>query len=634
MLLYKRGDYMKKLFTITGALTAVYMIYLFIICSSYFIFPQSDGQIYECLVDKSISSEELKNLSRKYDITTFTNEYKNNSVFNQEIEFSFFNTSSKDKIQYGLQKQLIRSNKILYKSTEKNNLRIQRFWAINNDNKNFNEFEKSMRDFNFSKNLFRDSGTNFSIIFLEENIIYFLCIVMFMIFCISIHYILRSKEIAILKLNAYNTYKISVKVLLDAIKSSFLSFTTISIIFMIYILFKDKFLVRDFIMMFLYISLCLLAVTFIASLVASVFVKKLEIIPALKNYKNNKAILILVISFKIVITIAFMFSASKFYENYLDWKVAKQGIEVVGSNDLSYIKTSSTPDENYMDKILKCISSIDKEHLYNYANPSFSLYGHQSLNDNKKNNMLDNPPVIRMSHNMLDYVKIYSTDNKLISKNEVDANKNTVLLPYNLKLNTNEILMGINDFEKAEIKYIKEGQKHYNLLIPEQVVYNAVYLLTPVENNIYYNGGRLIFDEKSNMQIDNYLTEIGADRGTISIVQLESDYNKIIDNLWLIFIDNLQFMIINILSYTLSILAVSIAYCEYRKKELAVLKINGVKPKRVILILCGINFFINIIIAVLINKIFVIFALYEIIINLIVIRNYYSKKSLSIIKGE
>ena len=92
MLLYKRGDYMKKLFTITGALTAVYMIYLFIICSSSFIFPQSDGQIYECLVDKSISSEELKNLSRKYDITTFTNEYKNNSVFNQEIEFSFINT--------------------------------------------------------------------------------------------------------------------------------------------------------------------------------------------------------------------------------------------------------------------------------------------------------------------------------------------------------------------------------------------------------------------------------------------------------------------------------------------------------------------------------------------------------------
>ena len=94
---------MKKLFTLTGVFAGIYLVFLFILFSSSLIFPNTQGQLYDCMLEKTITANELSSISDKYKITTFTTEYKNTSFFEKDIIFNYFNNSDTNNIRYGLQ---------------------------------------------------------------------------------------------------------------------------------------------------------------------------------------------------------------------------------------------------------------------------------------------------------------------------------------------------------------------------------------------------------------------------------------------------------------------------------------------------------------------------------------------------
>ena len=75
---------MKKLFTLIGVFAGIYLVFLFILFSSSLIFPNTQGQLYDCMLEKTITANELSSISNKYKITTFTTEYKNTS-FEKDI---------------------------------------------------------------------------------------------------------------------------------------------------------------------------------------------------------------------------------------------------------------------------------------------------------------------------------------------------------------------------------------------------------------------------------------------------------------------------------------------------------------------------------------------------------------------
>lgn len=626
---------MKKLFTLTGVFAGIYLIFLFILFSSSLIFPNTQGQLYDCMLEKTITADELSSISNKYKITTFTTEYKNTSFFEKDITFNYFNNSDTDNIRYGLQKKIIRANKILYEENLNKELKIQRFWAIDNNEANFKLFSEDLKDYALQKEAFESHRMNFSIIFAERNIEFFICVIMFLIFCVSIYYILRSKEIAILKLNGYNNFLISMRILVKAVKQITLGYTVIGLAFIVYLSLLNSTLIGDFLRLYMYIFICLFVAMSVICIIGTIFIKTLRIIPALKNNKNNKIIIILVVSFKVAITGIFIFSATHLCNDYLDYKLTTEGYESIESKNFNYIKTSKTPDENLMESILLAMEKCHLEDIYDYSNPSYSLNGHEIFNNIKKREeMITNPPVIRMSHNMLKYVKIYSEDNSVIDVNSFDNSKTIILLPNNLKNRVNEILKKYEDISNSKVVYIKDKQEHFNFLRPNEKVYNAIYLLKPIERSIYFNNGRVLFGKESTAKMEKYLMKIGADKGTVQLINLESEHKKMLDNMQLKLIDNIQLFLINTLSFFLAIIAVGIVYCEFRKKEIAIMKVSSRKPLRVISVLCSVNIVITTVISMILNPLLCIVAGLEIVIYILIVYLYYSRKAVSVLKGE
>lgn len=626
---------MKKLFTLTGVFAGIYLVFLFILFSSSLIFPNTQGQLYDCMLEKTITANELSSISNKYKITTFTTEYKNTSFFEKDITFNYFNNSDVNNIRYGLQKKIIRANKILYEENSNEELKIQRFWAINNNEANFKLFSEDLKEYVLQKEAFESHRMNFSIVFAERNIEFFICVIMFLIFCVSIYYVLRSKEIAILKLNGYNIFVISMKILAKAVQQITIGYTIIGLAFIVYLTLLNGTLIADFLRLYMYIFICLFVAMLVICIIGAIFIKILKIIPALKNNKNNKILIILVVAFKVAITGIFIFSATHLCNDYLDYKLTTEGYESIESKNFNYIKTSKTPDENLMENILIAMEKSNLEDIYNYSNPSYSLNGHEVFNNTKKREeMITNPPVIRMSHNMLKYVNIYSEDNSVIDVNSFDNRKTIILLPNNLKNRENEILKKYDDISNSKVIYIKDKQEHFNFLRPNEKVYNAIYLLKPIERSIYFNNGRVVFGKESTAKMEKYLLKIGADKGTVQLINLESEHKKMLDNMQLKLIDNIQLFLINTLSFFLAIIAVGIVYCEFRKKEIAIMKVSSQKPLRVIFVLCSINVAITTVISLILNPLLCTVCGLEIVIYILIVYLCYSRKAISVLKGE
>jgi hypothetical protein len=158
--------------------------------------------------------------------------------------------------------------------------------------------------------------------------------------------------------------------------------------------------------------------------------------------------------------------------------------------------------------------------------------------------------------------------------------------------------------------------------------------LKPIERSIYFNNGRVVFGKESTAKMEKYLLKIGADKGTVQLINLESEHKKMLDNMQLKLIDNIQLFLINTLSFFLAIIAVGIVYCEFRKKEIAIMKVSSQKPLRVIFVLCSINVAITTVISLILNPLLCTVCGLEIVIYILIVYLYYSRKAISVLKGE
>ena len=628
---------MKKLFNLTGIFIGIYLIYIFLIYSGSLIFPLGVGPIYDCSVEKNITSRDLIAVSEKYDVTAFTTEYYNTSFFNKDIVFSFLTISEHDtdNIRLGYQDALFPSNKILYEENTDDDLKLQRFWIVQNSASDIEGFVEELNDYGISNSIFESRRMNLSVIFAEKNIEFFACVILLLVFCVSAYYMLRSKEIAIFKLNGYSNLSISTKIIKIAAKRIFISYTLSSIIFIPYLIVKNQSLLPDFVKLYVYIAVCIIITILAVMLIGALFVNFLAIVPALKSDKNSKLLMVFKIAFKICATIVLVLFAKNVFYDTVDLQVATLADKNASSSSLYYIKTSEIPDEDLMPLVLSIFDKIDNNKVYNYSNPTDVLYGHDAAFDQeKKEQMVDNPPIVRMSYNMLDFVSIYSTEGQLIDKGDFDCNSITILIPSNLLERTEEIVAGFNADTSVKVRYIESNQEHSNYLNPSEKTYNAIYFLAPIGRDIYFNNGRVLFHEDVIEDIESCLIENGIDSGTVSLVNLSSDYQKTLSNLNLKLIDDLQFLLVNLLSFLLSVVAIGTVYCEFRKKELSVYKILSVYPIRSILTLCGVNVLVSLAIILYVCPIFFFIAILESIVYVGVFQYYRSKKVVSALKGE
>lgn len=208
---------MKKLFNLIGVFIGIYLGYVFVIYSGSLIFPMNIGSLYDCALEKNIYSENLIDTAEKYNVTVFTTEYYSTSLWKKDVVFNYLSISDNDDIKMGYQNTLFPTNKILYKENPEIGLKLQRFWVIQNEDSDFTSFIDELKSYGINSEIFESRRMNFSVIFSQTNVQFFLCVIVLLIFCISIYYMLRSKEIAILKLNGCNDLSISTNIIKIAV---------------------------------------------------------------------------------------------------------------------------------------------------------------------------------------------------------------------------------------------------------------------------------------------------------------------------------------------------------------------------------------------------------------------------------
>lgn len=88
---------MKNIFRIAGILTGILLIF-FLQYANYAVFPMGIGPVLDCGLKEGISSDELTELSQRWNVTTFTTVHHNTGFFSEKIDFKFLNVNPNDPI--------------------------------------------------------------------------------------------------------------------------------------------------------------------------------------------------------------------------------------------------------------------------------------------------------------------------------------------------------------------------------------------------------------------------------------------------------------------------------------------------------------------------------------------------------
>ena len=476
---------------------------------------------------------------------------------------------------------------------------------------------------------------SFSDILSKDNIDILLCVLLLIVFSISAISILRGKEVAVMKLSGYKDYVILFRILKNACKRVIIAYSFVGVIFLVYVIINDRAIAGDFVKLFGYMTICILVVLAVSCLAGIVFTRFMDIIGALKGNISSKYLVILIATFKILATFMFMISVKDVCLDYLTLKVEQLGKKSAGTFSACYLNTSESPDEATMKDLLTIFENVDNEKIYNYAEPTNYLYGYEALIDHaQKENMYDNPPIVNMSYNMLDYIHVYTTRGDLISQESCAWDGITLLIPEYLSHDVDRIINGFSNEATYKVRFIQNNQEHYSLLYPMQKAYNVIYVLSPVQKSIYANNGYVFFDNKIKSQVETILNEVGIDEGSVSLRDLETHYETIENTLVLKILHKIEKCTLNMFSYAISLTAIAVVFFEYRKKELAVYRLLSVNSSKPLIHLCVVNTIVTLLVSAAIRPAFGLLCVFENFIYAVIFHFYLRRRVAYVLKGE
>ncbi len=557
---------MKIIFRIVGALTGILLIFFFLQYSIYAIFPMGIDTVLDCRLDKGIASGELADLSQKNKITTFTTVYDSTSFSNVKINFNFLNVNPNDHIRFGLQKSLLPTTQVNYAEQGGADTYIQHFWAVESEGADFDSLIDELKDNLPECEQFYPVKLSLPDVLNVQNRYFFMSSFFLLLFCSFAWLYTRCEEITASELHEGKAFKEIKPQLIGNVRQIAIPYLLIGGVFGAYVLLRNSSLILDYIKTFIAFGLILLAAQMICGHLAFAIVQKTAV-SSLTGKKRRGFSAALLLAFAIIAAGLFAVSSQNTYFNVMNITMFQQGASAVGS--FSYIQTSKIPDEASMEQLLSVFDEINMDNVYSYAHPTRTLLGYRELrNREARDQMYRNAPLVRMSYNMLDFVPIYGSNDVRLKKEDFNQEATTLLLPDHLKENTDDILQNFYDGQSFEVRYIQSNQEHFDILDPSQRVLNAMYMLTPVEKNIYYTNGEVLFDEKAIPTVEQKLADYGFDQGTISLKKLSVDYGEIEDELKLALIGDGLLWFMNAAYFFTAVISCGTAFCGLRKRKI------------------------------------------------------------------
>lgn len=537
---------MKRVCQFAGLLSSIFLLSFFLEYSCYGIFPQHIGSIFECDLDKGITSTELAEISSVHDITTFTTEYNNSSFYNAEIYFNFLNIRSDAPVSFGLQSTILPTMKVYYAGPSDAVTYIQRFWAIENNANNFQAFVDKLSENSLEYSQFYPVRLTMLDIFCPQNLYFLFCVFLLILFCNTVWFYKQKEHVSVLHVNAQNiTRAIHFQLFLNIA----IPYLLVCGVFGIYILFRNSPSIFDYLKAASTFFVVLFLIQRLGTLLASLINRLLISISSITVARHIVPFIIYFI-FNISGLYLFISPLQNFHHDFENLTLMKSGEKLTQPFSPSYIVTSKIPDDTSMEFLFSILDDVGPENIYNYAHPTKRLLGYDTLHNTEANKeTFLNPPNVRMSYNMLDYVPIIASDGARVNAANFDSSETTILVPEHLKKDVKTIQQKFYDGESFNVTFIQDNQVHFDILDPSYKVSNAMYILTPVEKDIYYTNGRVLFDSQTAVVVEAKLDEHGFDRGTISLTKLSDDYKSFEEGLRSSLISSGFFIIVNGLFY-------------------------------------------------------------------------------------
>lgn len=621
---------MKRLFHLIGIFVALFsVLFFFYLADKKDTIERTENE-YTFQLSKYITNTQLEKLAQKSDVTIQLKEFQNVSLGHTKMIVTFLNPGKDFK--EGRRPSVFPKEKIIYqRSDQKKNQKVQFFSAVESNQKKIAKLKKLLKEEKFQVETDVTTPTPFGAVMLFNtlNAQFFVQIFLLAIFCIASYYVHRSKEIGILKLNGWNNVRISIRIFKMIFYHTIIPAIILMALFSIYILKMDQSMILTYLRLCIYISIFLSVVYGLALIAGSVFIHNIDVINAVKNKKNYEVHFYLTLLVKIVITVSVMINSSNLIDQINHTKRVIESARQQNQWNLSILNTSVSPSEKVQKRLNEIIGSLPDQDVYNYTSPEI-LYQTTDVSKTQRTDFIDN--YMEISYNVLEKVKVVDKNNKRLKPKDFTG-KAVLLIPQKYEKDQERILKELG-MEKTDIYFIKDRQVYQDMLSPGCYAIDPIIYAHKVKKQLWLPTGEILYSSKGASVLNEAIEQEKIDQSTLYLNTLKSDNDVSVYNEQSRTLEAIFFVIMNISSYILCIVTITVIYLEFRKKEFGVYALYHRIPKKAILKFLCFNEVITLLSALMIEKEFLYFVLFEIVFCSLAIWKYFCRKAVLILKGE
>lgn len=625
---------MKKIFLGIGLLVGAFSVFFFLLVADKDVYF-NDDTVYDFSLSKNISGEKLTQIASETDMMIRLVKFNDISFGRNHLDVTLLNPTSDVKL--GRQPSIFPGNQIIYSSYSPNEKKKIKYFTIqSNDENKVNHFKEQLSTAGYEMVSSTSEPTTFnvSMLFSSLNFKFFSLLTLLILFSISTYYIHRIKEIGIKKLNGWNNFRISFSLIKKLVIHSFGAALLFVLPFAVYISVTDLSALKSYALMCIYLYLFLAIIFIGSSIIGSLFISRLNQVNAIKNNKNNKKLFYVLLFFKAIVVTLLVLSLDTSIKDMNKLNSAIHSIDQLEKNTFYTIQTASSPEEKVHKELDHYIESLKDEDIFNYS-PSDETVDINQLKQLETEGMsqnLENIPLTIISQNILNVVKIEDQDGSILKSDEVQPF--TLLVPAHYEKKIKGVLQSLSLGKKIKVHYVKSGQTQENLLWPGSYLFDTITYVAPLQKSLYLNSGEVLFDTSSATALMKEIKSKGYDSGSIDVKSMKSEYNLAKGNLSIATVESLFHVIITGFSFLLCILSIITIFLEFRKKEFAVNRLLGKRPKSLIMSFLIFNGVITLLIAAVINWMLIILFLIEMMLFVIFINKYMNNKAILALKGE
>lgn len=631
---------MKRLFYGIGFIVGVVIIYCSLLAadSSSKTYP-SDEYIYDIIFSDKINvmAKELEEPARESGVTLQIRTVSNRSFGKVHVETVFVNPD--EDIKPGRQASIFPGYNIVHIiDAPLEELHIGGVMIQTDEAERIDSFCKALKEKGIDHELVKigDLHYFFLTVFQQFNIKFYFVLLILSVLFITMYYVYRLKEIGILRLNGWEAFRISFRILIPMLKETLIAVLVANVLFVVYILVMDwKFIIEYLVIAF--ICLCIVSILYVISaLLAAQFISGINSVRAVKNGRNSRFIFYTLLFAKVLITCLFISEADTAKKHLLDlYDISKQEALIMERNLFRIdVSLSSQTDVKLADKAL---SGCSDDEIYNYGGALRNFY-YSELKKEAERQTVDldgiSDNTIYISDNLIEELGIKDPQGNVLSNLSISKGECCYLVPEWMKADRDELLYCFGLEDESKIRYIKNDQIYRDLVWPDCYYYDCIVIVYSLDKKLWSeSGGDTFLTKEAADAFNGKISELGLEHA-VKAVDPYIDIELSIANKRIFLWESiLSFLILGI-SYIIASISVIQIYFEFKKKEFGVYALCGKYPVKCICIFFGWNFLITGISVLLTDICYAGILLLECLFFAIIINRYMRRKAIFALKGE